>query len=305
MGEDITVSIFMLTYNQENFIAQTIDSILMQQTNFLYQLVIGEDNSADSTYLICKAYAEKHPEKIKLLEPLGKNIGLIKNYFRTIKECTGKYIAICDGDDYWIDEFKLQKQVDFLERNKEYSIIYTDFNKLYPNGDIKKAVHSFEETTSDFTDLINNNYIHSVTVLFKNNKDFENLPTWIAKFPYGDWPTYLWLLKDGGKIYFLDHVTANYRVNIGVSAPIISENSKLLKVNLQILNCMLLDISFSNRSDLIKSIILKNKISLMTSFNREKKLLHAFVQLMHNLIKNRDKLYVLKVYIYSLRKTFL
>lgn len=192
---NITVSIFILTYNQEKFIAQAIESILMQRTNFHYQLVIGEDCSDDKTRLICDKYAEDYGNKIKLLPSPDKNTGLITNYMRTIKECDGKYIAICDGDDYWIDEYKLQKQVGFLESNPEYSIVYTRVRKFFPNGEFKESNATPKKITTDFEDLILDNYIPSVTVLFKNLQYSGTLPFWIFKFPYGDWPTYLWTVR--------------------------------------------------------------------------------------------------------------
>ena len=82
----------MLAYNQEQYIEQSIDGILMQKTNFNYELVIGEDSSTDNTRQICEDYQKKYPTKIKLLPSLNKNIGLIKNYIRTIKACDGKHI---------------------------------------------------------------------------------------------------------------------------------------------------------------------------------------------------------------------
>lgn len=300
--EQYRVSIFMLTYNQEQFIAQTIESVLMQKTNFSYQLVIGEDCSTDVTRSICKSYAQQFPEKIKLLAPLEKNIGLIANYMRTIKECNGKYIAICDGDDYWIDEYKLQKQVDFLENNPDFSIVYTRVRKLFPNGVFKKSVvHPKKTTTID--DLISDNYIPSVTVLFKNIQNHQNqLPDWILNSPYGDWPTYLWTIRNGGKIHFIDEITAVYRMDIGVSSNIGKKNSKLLKVNLGILYQMLNDFNFSDNKKIIQKEILQKKISLMLSYNRENQYFTALKQLVLNMKTNENKFHVLKLYFYSLYK---
>ncbi|OBQ55396.1 glycosyltransferase [Tamlana sp. s12] len=301
---NITVSIFMLTYNQDQFIAQTIESILMQKTSFNFQLVIGEDCSSDSTRLICEHYALEYPDKVKLLPALEENIGLIANYMRTIRECNGKYIAICDGDDYWIDEFKLQKQVDFLEAHSDYSIIYSGYNKLYPDGTLKKAVLSFTQPESSFSDLIYDNYIASVTVLFRNDKSLSKLPNWITKLPYGDWPTYLWLIKDKGKIHFLNEVTAVYRMGIGVSSSIIKYNSVLLKVNLRILNFMLNDANFKSKEALIRTVILGKMKSLMISYNREKKYLKGLKQLKINFTKNENKAALIKLYLYSIYKNF-
>lgn len=296
------VSIFMLTYNQEQFIAQTIESILMQQTNFTYQLVIGEDCSTDTTREICQRYANQFPDKIKLLPTLEKNIGLISNYMRTIKECDGKYIAICDGDDYWIDENKLQKQVDFLEYNPGFSIVYTNYRRLYPDGTYKDAILINNKQETAFLDLIEHNFIPSVTVLFKN-KNGNDIQEWIKNHPYGDWPTYLWTIKDEGKIHLIDEITAVYRMDIGVSSGIIKKNSKLLQTNLKILNDMATDTVFIKRTEVIKDAINRLEIQLMTSYNREGDYFKAFMKLYANFRCNVNKYKLVKLYFYSFYKS--
>lgn len=299
-----TVSIFLLTYNQEGFIAQTIDSIVGQNTDFNYQLVIGEDYSADTTRAICESYAQRYPDKIKLLPDLGENIGLIANYMRTIKECAGKYIAICDGDDYWTDQNKLQKQVDFLESNPECSIVYTDYAKLFPDGSIKYNAIGRKDARSNFENLLDNNFIPSVTALFKNRQKEAALPKWIEKYPYGDWPTYLWTLRNGDQIGYIDEETATYRMDIGTSASLISKSSKLLKVNLGILLDMYKDACFSKQRDLIASTIKRRNLDLMTSYNREKKFILGLRKLFNNLVYHNQRFHTVKLYAYSLYKNF-
>lgn len=301
----IVVSIFILTYNQEQFIAQTIESILMQKTNFSYQLVIGEDCSTDATREICQSYASQFPDKIKLLSALEKNIGLIANYMRTIKECDGKYIAICDGDDYWIDEYKLQKQVDFLESNPDFSIVYTRVKKLYPAGEFKESKGiSFKRTTT-FDDLIFDNYIPSVTALFKNIQNHQNqLPNWVLTFPYGDWPTYLWTIKDGGKIHFLDEITAVYRMDIGESFKIRKQPSKMVKTNLDITSEILKDSNFQNKQQIVKKALSKQRMSLMVRYNRERNYLGAIKLYFYNMKYDFKAYPVSKMYLYSLYKSF-
>ena len=302
--DNIAVSVFLLTYNQEAFIVQTLDSILSQKTNFKYQLVIGEDCSADNTRAICEAYASNFPEKIKLLPALEKNIGLIANYVRTIKECDGKYIAICDGDDYWIDALKLQKQVDFLEINPGFSIVYTRVRKLFPNGEFKESTIVPKKTTSDFDDLIFDNFIPSVSVLFKNIQDHQNqLPNWILKFPYGDWPTYLWTIKNGGKIHFINQVTAVYRMQIGVSTQVRKSVSNALLLNLGILKCIFNDPVFSHKKNIVLKAIKKHEVSLMTSYNREKQYLKGFKQYIYNLKQVPKNFKLTKLYLYSIYKS--
>lgn len=301
---DITVSIFMLTYNQEQFITQTIEGVLMQKTNFKYQLVIGEDYSTDETRNICERYAVEYGDKIKLLPSLKNNIGLIANYMRTIKECSGKYIAICDGDDYWIDDYKLQKQVDFLEANQDYSIVYTGVRKLFIDGETVDNTYNLEKKDPGFDDLIFNNFIHSVTVLFKNIQDKEEIPSWFVHFPFGDWQTYLWVVKDGGKIYFIDDITAVYRMNIGVSAGYMRRNSSFIQVLLKILKYIYSDESFSHKKEIIAQSIWDKSRNLMTSFNREKSYLKAFIQYVSIFKITKEKYLLTKLYLYSIYKSF-
>lgn len=302
--DQMTVSIFLLTYNQEQFIAQTINSILMQKANFNFQIVIGEDCSTDGTRSICETFAEKYSNKIKLLPALEKNIGLIANYMRTIKACEGKYIAICDGDDYWIDENKLQKQVSFLEDNPNYSIVYSKLKKLFPDGTFKESIQRKLKQAGDFDDLVFENVIPSVTVLFRNRQNISAVPTWITNFPYGDWPTYLWILKDGGKIHFMDEITAVYRMHIGVSAQVRKSSSNTLLVNLGILKCIWNDSGFHHKKSIVLRAIQKLEVGLMTSYNREKQYLKALKQYIFNLRQETLNFKLTRLYLYSIYKSF-
>ena len=299
----ITVSVFMLTYNQEYFIANAIESILMQETDFKYQLVIGEDYSLDSTREICERYAKQHPEKVKLLPILNKNIGLIKNYFRTIQECNGKYIAICYGDDYWVDKLKLQKQVDFLERNLDYSIVGSNYTRLYKDNRMVECKKYTSQSVFEFDDLVFKNLVPSVTALFRNVPKSDPLPKWILNFPYGDWPTYLWVLKNGGKIHYLEDITAVYRMDIGVSAQIRKIISDIELINLNILYCLELDERFIHKRTLITESILKTRTSLMSAYNREKKYLKGIKLFFEIFAKQKNKFVLIKFYIYSLFKS--
>ena len=117
------VSIVTITYNHEPYIRKCIEGVLMQQINFPIEFIIAEDCSTDGTLAICKEYAEKYPELIRLITS-ENNVGAIANERRAMKAAKGKYIAFCEGDDYWTDSLKLQKQVDFLEKNLEYSVCF-------------------------------------------------------------------------------------------------------------------------------------------------------------------------------------
>lgn len=136
------ISAVIITYNQENYIAQTIDSILAQQTEYEFEIVIGEDCSTDCTKEIVFEYQKRYPDKIRVITS-ERNVGLLENYCRTIKASRGKYIAGCAGDDYWQRIDKLQKQVKFLEENPDYGMVHSDTDILKEDeGILIKNVYS-------------------------------------------------------------------------------------------------------------------------------------------------------------------
>lgn len=120
---NMKLSVFVVTYNQEKYIRQCLDGILMQKVDFDYEVVIGEDHGTDGTRAICEEYAAKYPQ-VKLL-PLKERLGIARNWQRVLSECHGEYIAMCEGDDYWTDENKLQMEVDLLDSDKEIGYVFT------------------------------------------------------------------------------------------------------------------------------------------------------------------------------------
>ena len=174
------VSICMITYNHEEFISEAIEGVLMQKTNFPLELIISEDCSTDKTREICIEYQQKYPEIIKLQLP-EKNLGMIQNSLSTLKACRGKYIALCEGDDYWTDPDKLQKQVDFLEVNKEYGMCYTNYIPVNVEGNpinVQACKNHIKRSKSGdiFYKLLIGNFIQTLTVCFKKDiLDFEYL----------------------------------------------------------------------------------------------------------------------------------
>lgn len=116
----IVVTVCMVTYNHADFIKDSIEGVLLQKTNFRIELLIGEDQSTDNTFQICREYEQKYPDLITLVHD-GQNHGMVANTQRLMDMAKGKYIAFSEGDDYWIDPLKLQKQVDILESNTQYA----------------------------------------------------------------------------------------------------------------------------------------------------------------------------------------
>lgn len=120
------ISVIVVTYNQESTIARTLDSILSQVTDADYEIIIGDDCSTDGTERVCRGYAEKYPERIVYLRR-EKNLGVVGNYFDCIRQSRGRYLADCAGDDYWVDNTKLQKQYEVLENRPDVSLVVTNW----------------------------------------------------------------------------------------------------------------------------------------------------------------------------------
>ena len=202
----------MITYHHEKYIKQAIESVLDQITDFEFELVIANDNSPDKTNEIVTEIMATHANgfKIKYLNNVT-NLGMMPNFVYAIKNCKGQYIAMCEGDDYWIDNYKLQKQVDFLDQNKGYSICFHLAN-VEKNGVIEKdeiTVKSNQTTT--IKDLSKGNYMHTCTVVYRNNL-FKRFPKYFEKAPVGDY--YLHLLNSRfGEIYCINEVMSVYRLH--------------------------------------------------------------------------------------------
>lgn len=208
----MTVSICMITYNHEKYLKQAIDSVLMQKTTFDFELVIANDNSPDQTHSIIEEYIQSNPNRSKIKYLHNKvNMGMMPNFANALANCSGKYIAMCEGDDYWTDELKLQKQVDFLEQNKEYAICFHKVN-VETNGLIEEDTITLEvpEKTTIY-DLAKGNYIHTCSAVFRNNL-FEKFPDYFYKSPIGDYFIHM-LNSRYGDIYCMNDKMAVYRVH--------------------------------------------------------------------------------------------
>lgn len=195
-----------------------IEGVVKQITNFRLELVIGEDNSTDNTLLICQSYAKKYPEIIKLLPSKG-NLGSIENFKRTLDSCSGKYIAICEGDDYWTEPLKLQKQVDFLEKNPDYGLVYTDIQVVDVTGSLISNYEPYNRLNSAyrsgyvFYDLLDNNFITTPTVCFRSSLLLNILSNGFKWYTYDMW---LWLqFAMVSKIQFFAEKSAAYRKHSG------------------------------------------------------------------------------------------
>lgn len=128
------ISAGVITYNQQSTIRQTLDSILCQHGDFDLEVIVGEDCSTDGTFAICIEYAERYPDLVKLL-PNTRNLGIVANFARVMRACTGDYVGICAGDDYWCDEHKLQKQLDYFSEHPDVGVVSTNGYRYYTQRD--------------------------------------------------------------------------------------------------------------------------------------------------------------------------
>lgn len=206
------VSIRTSTYNHGPYIKQCIEGILMQKTNFAFEYIIGEDFSTDETREIVFDYAKRYPNIIRVITA-DYNVGSKANGRRCINACRGKYMAICEGDDYWIDPLKLQKQVDFLEKNLEYGLVHTDFNIINDSNIIEYRVRRTVDFSRNVVDslLLGTYGLGTLTVLFRKSL-YDSLPHYYLEqnFLMGDLPLFI-EVACRSKIKYLPDKTACYR----------------------------------------------------------------------------------------------
>jgi glycosyltransferase involved in cell wall biosynthesis len=202
------VSVFMMAYNHAPYVAQALDSALAQKTEFPVEIVIGEDNSTDGTRSIVKDYVQRYPTRIRALLH-ETNIGAHRNQIAVFEACKGEYLALLEGDDYWTDPLKLQKQVSFLDKNPDYALCF--HNVLVLQNEATEGIlynQSTQSTTTTSLDLAIRNYIATVSCMLR--RSFPTMPEWFERAPAGDYSLHMMHARYG-KIGYLPEVMAVYR----------------------------------------------------------------------------------------------
>lgn len=223
------VSVCVMTYQQVNYIKNCLEGILNQKTDFPFELLLGEDASTDGTREICIEYAKAHPDKIRLfLHTRDNNIkidGQGTAWFNCIYNLymsNGKYIGICEGDDFWIDQYKLQKQSDILKQNPEYSGVTTNFCYADTTGKIfkPKKYENVLENELGFHKILNYRIINRTLVsMYRNHVEGIDELAGFVDITFGDRVLQLTMLKYGN-IKYIDDVTAAYREGSGNYSPV-------------------------------------------------------------------------------------
>ncbi len=231
------VSVCILSYNQEDYIAQAIESIVTQNTNFAFELILAEDGSTDKTRAICELYASKYPHIIRLL-PAEKNMGFMPNCIRAFSQCQAPFVSYLDGDDYWSDPDKLQKQLDYLNANEDVAMCFTAWQNFYEDSESFVAeVFVTEREFFTAKDFARGLYFHISTILFRRPENND----WIDKLSQHrflqDFPLYIILLENGEKAAYLREYTSIYRRHSrSIYNPLsIEEKNKTREYELEIL----------------------------------------------------------------------
>ncbi len=209
------ISVAMLAYNHEKYISEAIESVLIQKTHYSYKIIIAEDCSTDKTRDIIIDYQKKYPEKIKLILQ-EKNVGASQNVLDLLSNTEGQYIALLEGDDYWTDPLKLQKQVDFLEENHDFVICGHSALVLKAGSltDELKPVLTYQRDLSS-EQLMSDSFIVTLTSLFRA-EPLKDLPEEFKFVTNGDTFLFRFLGQYGGYKYMGDNITpAVYRVHEG------------------------------------------------------------------------------------------
>ena len=267
--DEILVSIICNAYNHEPYIADAIDSFLMQKTNFTYEVLIHDDASTDKTADIIRIYEKKYPSIIKPIYQKenqysqGIKVGLLN-----IKRARGKYVAFCEGDDYWTDPYKLQKQIDFMENNTKYSLCVHAATKIdaVTNKRIKDVRPSrFSKDFSTEEVIFFGGGLFATSSMLFRRKNSMVRPDFYNNSPVGDYPLTIFLSLIGN-VYYIDEFMSTYRYAVPGSWTDreFSNIEKKVK-HFKLIEGMLKELDEYTKntySDTIKKTILKNKYYL-------------------------------------------
>lgn len=217
-NQETTLSVCMLAYNVGSYIGEAIEGVMQQRTTFPIELVIGEDCSTDDTRRVCEAYAAQYPGRVRVL-PAVANLGIAGNAARTLAECRGAYIAICDGDDVWSDPLKVQRQVDFLEQNPEYGVVYTDVETISETGqpiedEEHAAIREQYAGGAIFFKLLQGNFINNSTAVFRSRYLLGYEIDRDRNYYTHDHLMWLYIAAQA-KIHFMNAPTTRYRKHSG------------------------------------------------------------------------------------------
>ncbi len=206
------VSVEMITFDQERYVAQALESALAQETPFPFEIVVADDASRDGTPRILRDYARRHPQRIRLLER-PQNLGIVPNFLQTFRACDGEYVAFLEGDDYWTSPHKLSRQAELMDRRPELSLSYHAATMRQEVGGACVASHrnppAGATPISSLEELLRGDCMLLCTTMVRNHL-IGDPPAWCDEMPVGDLPL-IALHALHGPIGYLDEDMAVYR----------------------------------------------------------------------------------------------
>lgn len=214
------VSVVMLAYNHAAYIREALEGVLMQETDFAFELLVGEDCSTDETRAICLDYQRRHPDRLRVLTSQENvSLGISGNLLRVCRRCRGTFVAMCEGDDCWTDRAKLKKQVAYMKAHPDCTVCFHPARVVWGDGDhpdsfVPAQPARYRNRTIRLAELLHGNFIPTSGVLYRWNADgrlFDEFPVYALP---GDWLLHL-LHARAGTIGFLDETMSIYRRNKG------------------------------------------------------------------------------------------
>lgn len=295
------VSVVVCTYNQEKTIARTLDSILAQNGNYSYEIILGEDGSKDGTRAVCENYAEKHPDIIKLM-PAAPNKGMMRNWRDCLAECKGEYIMACAGDDWWHNPDKIKIQIEFMDHNPDYVMCYTGSIRYNVKLNKFTKIPVFHPKEDYFGSLLKVNYISAPTACFRscllcrisideyidNGYLMEDYPAWLE-------------FVNCGKIAAIDVFTVTYtHSSESISTFTTLKNQVTFEDNAQLIRCNM--IRKYNKQDcysptFLSDIYYRNLYSHGIKFNNRKFSLNSILKVKSKNIRDYIKVLMASNYI--------
>ena len=212
LTKDPLVSVVMITYNHEHYLAEAIEGVIRQEAGFSVELLIGEDCSTDATRTIALSYQKRFPEMIRVITS-EQNVGMHRNGARLAAAARGEYIAFCEGDDYWCDSKKLLRQIDFLKNSPEYGMCYSKVAQ-YLQRKNKLSRHSIGGPVETTMELMQRNCVQTLSTCVRKDlyvRYLEEIQPETKDWKMGDYPLWLWF-SCNSKIHFENKITAVYRV---------------------------------------------------------------------------------------------
>ena len=272
MNSKVKISVLMITFNHARFIRQALDSVLAQKTDLSYEVVVGDDASTDGTGIILTEYAEKYPDRVRLLRRTA-NLGMNANFADTLAACQGAYVALLEGDDFWTDSHKLARQVEFLDAHPECVscfhnvVVFSDDASVsvegyhaHPDGRQFMCAPDLPARLSQ-TDFLKRNYIPTCSVMFRR-ASAGKLPSWFNKLQLGDHPLHI-LCTEHGTAAYLPEVMGAYRLH---SSSVWSGKSKIHRMSRALEMYAELDRHFQGRPQ--RAVLREERMDMLQGYAR-------------------------------------